>query len=111
MKYAEPEKQEKIRNAESPGKARQLGRKRFNNLRKDWKQVKEVVMTRAVYTKCRTYPHIAEELLDTNDTKLIENSQYDYYWGCGRDRRGTNTYGKVLMKVRTKLLDEQKSTS
>ena len=78
----------------------------FKKIRKDWAKVKTVVMTRGVYIKCRTYPGIAQQLLDTDDRKLIENSQYDYYWGCGRDRRGDNHYGKVLMNVRGKLRSE-----
>lgn len=39
---------------------------------------------------------------------LMENSQYDYYWGCGRDRLGHNAYGKVLINVRKKLREEKK---
>ncbi len=65
-------------------------------------------MTRAVYTKCRTHPNIARELLATGDETLVDNNQYDYFWGCGRDRRGNNAYGKALMNVRAKLREEQK---
>lgn len=64
-------------------------------------------MTRALYTKCKTHPDVAEQLLKTGSSKLVENSLYDYYWGCGRDRRGTNMYGQVLMNVRDKLLSER----
>ena len=49
---------------------------------------------------------LAEALLATGDNPIVENDQYDYYWGCGRDRRGDNTYGKVLMDVREKLRQE-----
>jgi ribA/ribD-fused uncharacterized protein len=68
--------------------------------------VKELYMTRAVYTKCRTHPEVSEALLATAELPIMEASQYDYYWGCGRDGRGHNTYGKVLMKVREKLRGE-----
>ena len=64
-------------------------------------------MTRGVYTKCRTHPEVAERLLSTGARKLVENNNYDYFWGCGRDRRGHNYYGKVLMDVRSKLLAER----
>jgi hypothetical protein len=64
-------------------------------------------MTRAVYTKCKTHAEIAALLLSTGSNRLVENSQYDYFWGCGRDRRGTNSYGQVLMNVRDKLAAEQ----
>lgn len=106
MKFADESYQEKIRCAEHPKQARKLGRKRFKKIRTDWRQVKVVYMTRALYTKCKTYPDIARQLLQTNDKKLVENSLYDYFWGCGRDRRGENMYGQVLMNVRSKLREE-----
>lgn len=108
MKFVEtnPEHSERIRQAATPKQARKLGRQRMKNLRKDWAKVKRVIMTRALYTKCRTYPEIGQALIDTNQAKIMEASQYDYYWGCGRDRRAENVYGKVLMDVRAKLLNE-----
>lgn len=107
MKFGNENHQEKIRLAHSPQQARKLGRSRSKKIRADWKKVKSVFMTRAVYTKCRTYPEIADKLLATGEDKLVENSQYDYYWGCGRDRRGDNQYGQVLMNVRKKLHEER----
>ena len=83
------------------------GRKRHKSLRRDWKQVRETVMTRGIYVRCRTHPELAEALLDTGDTKIVENSNFDYFWGCGRDRRGDNRYGKVLMNVRARLREER----
>ena len=99
---------EKIRAAKSPEKARKMGRSRLHKVRADWKKVRRVVMTRAIYTRCKTHPHLAEALLDTGDQRLLEASQYDYFWGCGRDRRGENQYGEVLMSVRQRLRDEEK---
>jgi len=104
MKFNDTHYQDKIRLASKPATARRLGRNRFKKIRPDWKKVREIVMTRAIYTKCRTHAEVSQYLLDTGDAKLVENSQYDYFWGCGRDRRGKNTYGRVLMNVRQKLL-------
>jgi ribA/ribD-fused uncharacterized protein len=106
MKFEEAVDQEKVRQADHPAKARRLGRSRFRKIRKDWSKVRRVIMTRAIYTKMRTHPELAERLLATEDIKLVENSQYDYFWGCGRDLRGHNTYGQVLMDVRGKLREE-----
>lgn len=109
MKFFETNKEhaEKIRQLISPKQARRLGRQRFKGIRSDWSKVRRVVMTRGVYTKCKTYPEVAEALIATGNAKIMEASQYDYYWGCGRDRRAENTFGKVLMDVRKKLLQEQ----
>jgi len=102
-----PDYFEKIRLCDSPKQARKLGRSRFKKIRPDWLKVKRVVMTRAVYTTCRAHPEVAQVLLGSGESKILENSQYDYYWGCGRDRLAENTYGKVLMDVRAKIKKEQ----
>lgn len=107
MKCTDASYQENIRAASHPKLARKWGRSWFIRVRKDWRAVKPVYMTRALYSKCKAYPEIAEKLLATGTDRLVENSQYDYYWGCGRDRRGKNTYGQLLMKVRDKLRAEQ----
>jgi len=111
MKFVDDAYRKKIRQAPHPQKARKLGRRRLKKIRADWSQVKDVVMTRGIYIRCRTYPNLAEQLLATGDRQLVEDSQYDYYWGCGRDRRGNNAYGKVLMQVRSKLLEESLGNS
>ena len=107
MKFEEGELRESVRTAEHPEKAKQLAEANREAIRKDWQQVREVMMTRAVYIKCRTHEGVAAALLSTGDRDIIETSQYDYYWGCGRDGRGHNTFGKVLMAVRDKLAEEQ----
>ena len=110
MQFVSDRDQEKIRTAESPDSATKLGKRTwFKKLRDHWKQQRATWMTRAVYTKCQTHPEVAEALLATGTTKLVENSVYDYYWGCGRDRRGENMYGQVLMNVRDKLRAEQQA--
>ena len=108
MKFSDDGYQEKILQADSPKKATRLGRSRLHKIRGDWSAVKATVMTRAVYTKCRQHQEVADLLLATEDRQIIEDNSYDYFWGCGRDRRGENTYGKVLMSVRKKLREEAK---
>lgn len=107
MKFTDDSRQEQIRAAASPEQARKLGRKRHKSLRRDWKQVRDTVMTRGVYVRCRTHPELANALLETGEQTIVENSNFDYVWGCGRDRRGENRYGKVLMNVRARLRQEQ----
>ncbi len=106
MKFDDTQTQDKIRLAPTPNKARKLGRTRFKKRRSDWSKIKTTVMTRALYIRCKTHESAQTALNDTNDLKLVENSNYDYFWGCGRDRRGENHYGKALMNVRQKLRDE-----
>jgi len=103
MQFTSTVYQEKIRCATSTEHAIKLGKSWFKKKRSDLAQVKTTLMTRALYIKCRTYPDVAQRLLETSDIRLVENSQFDYYWGCGRDHRGENHYGKILMNVRDKL--------
>ena len=106
MKFVDENYREKIRNAEHPRIAQKLGSARLKRKRKDWQKIQDIVMTRAVYIKCRTHDEVAQALLDTGDEDIVETSSLDYYWGCGRDGRGNNGYGKVLMNVRKKLREE-----
>lgn len=106
MKFEDPAQREKVRQAANPAIARRLGRRRLVRIRKDWSKVRRVIMTRAIYTKCRTHPEVARRLLATGSKNLVETTQYDYFWGLGRDRRGSNVYGAVLMDVRRKLQEE-----
>jgi len=97
---------EAIRNSSTAKLARKLGRSNKNLLREDWSIIKRIVMTRAFYTKCRTHSEVAAVLIESEDKQILDNSQYDYYWGCGRDKRAQNIYGNVLMDVRKKLQNE-----
>jgi len=75
-------------------------------VRKDWKTIQRSMMTRGTWIKVHQYPEIAQKLLDSGERMIVESSNYDYYWGCGRDQRGHNYYGKMLMDVRNKLRQE-----
>ncbi len=111
QKFEDSHYQKKIAMAETAQQAKKLGRSRFKRIRKDWKSVKKTMMTRAVYICAKTHPHVHDALIASGDKKFVEDSNYDYYWGCGRDRRGENQYGSVLMQVRGKLLEEKSEGS
>jgi len=109
MKFEDGEIRESIRSADHPAKASKLAKANKKLVRKDWPQVRQVMITRAIYTKCRSHQEIADLLLATGDKHIVEATMYDYYWGVGRDGRGLNVFGKVLMAVRDKLMQEQDS--
>lgn len=107
MQYEDEAEQERVRNLPTAKAAHKEQKGRwFKKRRKDWDNLRRVYLTRAVYTQCQSHPQVAERLLATGEQRLVENDQYDYYWGCGRDRRGTNMYGQVLMSVRAKLREQ-----
>ncbi|MDO3384100.1 NADAR family protein [Gilvimarinus algae] len=105
MQLASASERDRVRQLAAPEDARRAGKGWFKKRRKDWRQLRPTLMTRALYIQMRTYPERAKALLETGDLLLVEDSQYDYFWGCGRDKRGTNTYGKILMEIRRKLAD------
>jgi len=106
MKFVPGAYAERIRAAPHPDIAARLGSTWFKRKRRDWKQQRITYMTRAVYTKCHAHPAVRDRLLATGMQDIVECSTYDYFWGCGRDGRGYNHYGKLLMRVRTKLREE-----
>lgn len=96
---------DKIRQASSPKQAKTLGRSRDVPIRQDWESVKEDLMRKAVRRKFETHADIRQLLLETGDETLIENAPNDSYWGCGRNGKGKNRLGHILMEVRAALRD------
>lgn len=109
MKFNDAGYAEQIRQAYSPVEAAKLGKSKKHEKRKDWDKVKVTYMTRGTYIKCRTHADVAEFLLGTGDVEITDVSQYDYFWGSGRDMRGNNAFGKMLMGIRDKLHAEAES--
>lgn len=94
---------EQIRSISTPNDAAKLGRRRTFPLRKDWEQVKNEIMLRAVSCKFQIHLDIRAILLGTGDEEIVENAPSDYYWGCGKDGTGQNQLGLTLMQVRDTL--------
>lgn len=107
MKFDDAEYREQIRLAPHPADAAKLGKSRKHKRRKDWKKTSVTYMTRATYIKARTHADVAQLLLASGDREIKDLSQYDYFWGSGRDMRGDNAFGKMLTGIRKKLREEQ----
>lgn len=109
MKTLDQEERKKIAAADSPGKAKQMGR--HVQLRKDWEEIKEAVMLEGLYLKF-TDEQLADWLLETGNEELIEGNFWcDQTWGsCNctkhKDIPGKNLLGKLLMKVRSEIKEE-----
>lgn len=102
----------KIIRAETPGKAKRLGRK--VSLRPDWEEVKERIMYECVYAKFHSSEGLMLALLGTGDEELVEGtSWHDNEWGnCScpqcQSIEGKNKLGKILMRVREEIKEELK---
>lgn len=72
-------------------------------MRADWHEVKLAVMERALAAKFDQNADLREKLLATGDAEIVEDSTHDPFWGLGRDGKGENWMGRLLMKIREGL--------
>lgn len=72
-------------------------------MKDDFEDNKINVMYKGVYKKFKQNKHLRKIILSTDDKIIIEDAKYDSFWGCGRNNKGRNELGKILMKVRDKL--------
>ncbi len=78
-----------------------------NQARQDWEYIKQTVMFTGLFYKFKQNAKVRNMLLDTKDSLLVEQSTKDYYWGVGKNLTGQNNLGKLLMKLRTILQNNQ----
>lgn len=88
-------------------KAKRMGRNVA--LRNDWEEVKVSLMEDIVRCKFRQNENLAVRLLATGDIPLVEGNTWgDVFWGVDiRNGKGKNNLGKILMKIRSEMREEQ----
>lgn len=97
-----PEYQEKIRAATQPVRAKSLGASREFPIRNDWDTYRDEVMKKALKAKFEQNQPLQELLLTTENRPLYEATT-DAYWGQGRNKKGMNRLGILLMELRDSL--------
>jgi ribA/ribD-fused uncharacterized protein len=70
-------------------------------IRSDWDEIKENVMRKALMTKFTSDPTLNKVLKNTGTAQIVEDSPRDSYWGVGKDGKGLNRLGVLLMEVRS----------
>lgn len=99
-KTNDKELKEKIRQAQTPGKAKRLGHQ--VELREDWDDVRISIMEDLLRKKF-SIQGLKEKLLATKGRELVEgNTWNDTFWGVCNGI-GENHLGKLLMKIRDEL--------
>jgi ribA/ribD-fused uncharacterized protein len=122
MKSEDPHVQGIIRRLTTPGRAKNYAH--TIALRSDWEKsvgtlalgelfrdeqgivvdrTKDHFMFTALVAKFTQHADIRQELLDTGDAFLVENTIGDPYWGNGPSRNGLNKLGRMLMLLRSRL--------
>lgn len=103
QKFYDKAYQEKIRKEPSAMIAARLGRSRQVPIRKDWEDIKDDVMRRAVAEKVRQHASVRDLLISTGTDELVEHTKKDRYWGDGGDGSGKNMLGQILMEIRDQI--------
>lgn len=108
MKFVDtdPEYAESIRVARGPKMAKDLGKSREHMMNPLWSGPKGYaikVMRKALFCKALQNKRFYDCLLSTGDSEIIEASPWDNIWGEGKDGKGQNLMGKLLMELRKKL--------
>ena len=93
------ELQEQIRTAPSPAKAKKLGRTKSVHFQSNWNSARDEVMKRGVTAKFEQNAELMELLRSTDGYELKEKAFWDSYWGTGRNGKGQNKMGKLLMEI------------
>ena len=106
MKTVNPIERQAIAEADTPGKAKRMGRR--VSLRGDWEIIKTDVMKLGLKIKFSN-PELRSKLLATESKILIEgNTWHDNTWGnctCEKCQNitGKNLLGQCLMELREEL--------
>jgi ribA/ribD-fused uncharacterized protein len=75
--------------------------------RDNWEHIKLEVMRRILVAKFSQNPEFYTLLLNCDGVELIHEAPWDDYWGTGRNGRGLNMQGKLLMDLRDAWLKEE----
>lgn len=88
----------------SPREAKRLGNE--IPIRKNWNKMKIHIMYDIVLAKFTQHPELAHKLIATGNLRLVENNSHgDIFWGIC-DGIGENYLGRILMRIRYILQDE-----
>ena len=106
----------RIENTDSPQEAKDLGRTVWGFKADAWTKVSYEMMFITNLIKYLQNPDLAQKLKETGTLVLVEANERDAIWAVGlyeddprildeKNWKGLNLLGKVLMQVRTALLD------
>jgi GTP cyclohydrolase II len=112
QKFHNTEFEEVIRQAETPTLAKQQA---YEFLKKhpvpNWVDIKENVMYRGLEAKFSQHPDLVKLLISTKNKTLVERADFDNFWGDGKDGKGKNRLGYLLMRLRRQKLKEAQTSS
>jgi ribA/ribD-fused uncharacterized protein len=103
-KFDDEKIKEEIKNAGSPFEAFELGKKYKPLRNKNWDEVKVNILYEILTQKAIQHEEVKKALLATSDEEIVEDNPNDNFWGNGKDGKGQNNTGKILMRIREELM-------
>ena len=61
-------------------------------------------MRKALFNKAMQWPEFLNDLIATGRAYILQDSPFDSFWGAGREGKGSNTMGKLLIELRAELI-------
>ena len=74
----------------------------------EWSKIKIDRMRKCLFAKFTQHSDLKQKLINTKNAKIIENSKTDAFWGIGKNGKGKNMLGNLLMELRKELQNENK---
>ena len=106
-KFANEETREWVMKAHAPHLVAIVAHGLFKwDVVKSWSKMRFERMEKILFIKFSD-PELKKKLLNTNNAILIENSTMDNIWGTGPKGTGKNMLGKLLMKVRKEIQEQE----
>lgn len=101
--FGDSEIAKQILETQKPGKQKKLGRLVKNFDSDKWDEIAEDIVYKGNYAKFSQNKKIYDELLNTNETELVEVSPTDTIWGIGLPRNNPKIYDKSKWRGQNKL--------
>jgi hypothetical protein len=110
-KCTDPKGKEEIRLACSPMQAKVLANQVYKHARDprwDKNNKKVGIMESILRAKLAQHVDVLDVLKQSGRQKIVEDSPVDYFWGTGADGSGQNMLGKLWMKLRTEIAEQNR---
>lgn len=104
QKFAGTPLEETIRRCKTAKQAGRAGRAKGAPVRQDWDKIRHNVMYEGLMAKFKQHAGPRRVLRSTGTATIVGLMGKEDFWGAGKDGKGKNKWGELLMNVRL-LLD------
>jgi len=105
LKFQDKKDAERVRRCRTAREASKVAQSMQTRIRKDWisRRVNVAAMQQVLICKFSQNEALADLLLSTGNAKIFQDSPTDSFWGTGKDGKGQNQLGVLLMETRSTL--------